>query len=132
MLNMYFVFGVPIFLLFLYATIAYVRKRTTIHYLGFILLIISGFMLVFNLQTWQQALLEMDKMTPHALSKVLGYPVYLIWLPIFISGCLVLLNIYRGVRRIVQLRKSSKRQKSVEPDFCLLLCYFIVDKTTFT
>ncbi len=53
MLNMYFVFGVPIFLLFLYATIAYVRKRTTIHYLGFILLIISGFMLVFNLQTWQ-------------------------------------------------------------------------------
>lgn len=35
MLNMYFVFGVPIFLLFLYATIAYVRKRTTIHYLGF-------------------------------------------------------------------------------------------------
>ena len=94
MLNMYFVFGVPIFLLFLYATIAYVRKRTTIHYLGFILLIISGFMLVFNLQTWQQALLEMDKMTPHALSKVLGYPVYLIWLPIFISGYLVLLNIY--------------------------------------
>ncbi|XIO45605.1 hypothetical protein N8D15_06515 [Enterococcus faecium] len=107
MLNMYFVFGVPFFLLFLYATIAYVRKRTTIHYLGFILLIISGFMLVFNLQTWQQALLEMDKMTPHALSKVLGYPVYLIWLPIFISGCLVLLNIYRGVRRIVQLRKSK-------------------------
>lgn len=115
MLNMYFVFGVPIFLLFLYATIAYVRKRTTIHYLGFILLIISGFMLVFNLQTWQQALLEMDKISPQALSKVLGYPVYLIWLPIFISGCLVLLNIYRGVRRIVQL-----------------LCYFIVDKTTFT
>ena len=35
MLNMYFVFGVPIFLLFLYATIAYVRKRTTIHYFGF-------------------------------------------------------------------------------------------------
>ncbi|MBK4748932.1 hypothetical protein CU036_0703 [Enterococcus faecium] len=64
-------------------------------------------MLVFNLQTWQQALLEMDKMTPHALSKVLGYPVYLIWLPIFISGYLVLLNIYRGVRRIVQLRKSK-------------------------
>lgn len=107
MLNMYFVFGVPIFLLFLYATIAYVRKRTTIHYLGFILLIISGFMLVFNLQTWQQALFEMDKMTPHALSKMIGYPVYLIWLPIFISGCLVLLNIYRGVRRIVQLRKSK-------------------------
>ncbi|MBK4822140.1 hypothetical protein CU028_0789 [Enterococcus faecium] len=49
----------------------------------------------------------MDKMTPHALSKVLGYPVYLIWLPIFISGYLVLLNIYRGVRRIVQLRKSK-------------------------
>ena len=107
MLNMYFVFGVPIFLLFLYATIAYVRKRTTIHYLGFILLIISGFMLVFNLQTWQQALLEMDKMTPHALSKMIGYPVYLIWLPIFISGCLVLLNIYRGVRRIFLLRKTK-------------------------
>ena len=112
---MYFVFGVPIFTTFLYATIAYVRKRTTIHYLGFILLIISGFMLVFNLQTWQQALLEMDKMTPHALSKVLGYPVYLIWLPIFISGCLVLLNIYRGVRRIVQLRKSVKDRNRLSP-----------------
>ena len=87
MLNMYFVFGVPIFLLFLYATIAYVRKRTTIHYLGFILLIISGFMLVFNLQTWQQALLEMDKMTPHALSKMIGYPVYLICFIKYLSRC---------------------------------------------
>ena len=50
---------------------------------------------------------EMDKMTPHALSKMIGYPVYLIWLPIFISGCLVLLNIYRGVRRIFLLRKAK-------------------------
>ena len=65
-------------------------------------------MLVFNLQTWQQALFEMDKMTPHALSKMIGYPVYLIWLPIFISGCLVLLNIYRSVRRIFSYAKQNK------------------------
>ena len=38
---------------------------------------------------------------------MIGYPVYLIWLPIFISGCLVLLNIYRGVRRIFLLRKTK-------------------------
>lgn len=53
MLNIYFVFGVPAFLLILYLIFAYIRKKTTIRYLGFILLIIASFMLVFNLQTWQ-------------------------------------------------------------------------------
>lgn len=61
MLNIYFVFGVPAFLLILYLIFAYIRKKTTIRYLGFILLIIASFMLVFNLQTWQQALLEMEQ-----------------------------------------------------------------------
>ena len=77
MLNIYFVFGVPMFLLILYFVFAYIRKKTTIHYLGFILLIISGFMLVFNLQTWQQALQELDQFSVKALSERVGYPIYL-------------------------------------------------------
>ncbi|WP_165006642.1 MULTISPECIES: hypothetical protein [unclassified Enterococcus] len=107
MLNIYFVFGVPLFLIILYLVFAYVRKHSNIHYLGFILLIISGFMLVFTLQTWQQALAEMDTYTSQAVSRQIGYPVFLIWLPISISGCLVLLNLYRGWRRLQTFRKKN-------------------------
>ncbi len=106
MLNIYFVFGVPIFLLVLYFIFAYIRKTTTIHYLGFILLIISGFMLVFNLQTWQQALLELEQTSANTLSEQVGYPIYLIWLPIVISSFLILLNLIRAYRRLKQLRNK--------------------------
>ncbi|EOH89850.1 hypothetical protein ACTNBL_02690 [Enterococcus villorum] len=107
MLNAYFVFGVPIFLLVLYFIFAYIRKKNTIHYLGFILLIISGFMLAFNLQTWQQALLEMDQHSTQHLSDKVGYPIYLIWVPILIASGLVLLNLFRAWRRLQQLRKEK-------------------------
>ena len=107
MLNIYFVFGVPAFLLILYLNFAYIRKKTTIRYLGFILLIIASFMLVFNLQTWQQALLEMEQASSRSLSDQLGYPVYLIWIPITVAGFLVLLNLFRAWRRLKQLRKKT-------------------------
>jgi hypothetical protein len=106
LLNIYFVFGVPIFLLILYLFFAYLRKKKNIHYLGFILLIIAGFMLVFNLQTWQQAVTEMDHLTAQEVSQQVGYPIYLIWVPILIAACLVLLNLYRGVRRVLAMRKK--------------------------
>ncbi|MBO0462570.1 MULTISPECIES: hypothetical protein [Enterococcus] len=108
MLNIYFVFGVPAFLLILYLLFALIRKRTSIHYLGFILLIIAGFMLVFNLQTWQQALTELAHTSSTELSAELGYSVYLIWVPITIAGCLVLLNVIRAWLRIQQLRKKER------------------------
>lgn len=108
MLNIYFVFGVPIFLLVLYLFFAYIRKKTTLRYFGFILLIISGFILVFNLQTWQQALLEMEHLSTQRLSDKVGYPIYLIWLPIIIAGCLVLLNLFRAWRRLKQLKQEKE------------------------
>ncbi|MGM9903973.1 hypothetical protein A5844_000153 [Enterococcus sp. 10A9_DIV0425] len=107
MLNVYFVFGVPACLLFIYFIFAYIRKRSTIHYLGIILFIISSFMLMFNLQTWQQATTELAYLSSDQLSDRIGYPVYLIWLPIAIATCLVLLNLFRAWRRIRQLRENK-------------------------
>ena len=96
MLNIYFVFGVPAFLLILYLIFAYIRKKTTIRYLGFILLIIASFMLV-----------DMEQASSRSLSDQLGYPVYLIWIPITVAGFLVLLNLFRAWRRLKQLRKKT-------------------------
>ncbi|MBO0482353.1 hypothetical protein [Candidatus Enterococcus courvalinii] len=107
MLNFYFVFGVPIFLFALYLGFAYLRKKTKIHYLGFILLIISGFMFVFNLQTWQQAATEMQNISSQTLSAQIGYPVYLIWVPIIVAGCLFLLNLFRGYRRLTSFKRKN-------------------------
>ena len=107
MLNIYFVFGVPMFLLILYFVFAYIRKKTTIHYLGFILLIISGFMLVFNLQTWQQALQELDQFSVKALSERVGYPIYLIWVPIIIAIFLIILNLLRAFHRFNYLKNKT-------------------------
>ena len=42
MLQPYFAFGVPLFLLVLYLLFALIHRQTTIHYLRFILLLISS------------------------------------------------------------------------------------------
>ncbi len=47
MLQPYFAFGVPLFLLVLYLLFALIHRQTTIHYLRFILLLISTFLMVF-------------------------------------------------------------------------------------
>lgn len=107
MLNFYFVFGVPLFLFGLYLGFAYLRKKTKIHYLGFILLIVSGFMMVFNLQTWQQAATEMQNISSQTLSTQIGYPVYLIWVPIILAGCLFFLNLIRGYQRLKSFNKND-------------------------
>lgn len=48
MLQPYFAFGVPLFLLVLYLLFALIHRQTTIHYLRFILLLISTFLMVFS------------------------------------------------------------------------------------
>ena len=58
MLNPYFAFGVPAFLLVLYAAFALFRRSSDIPYLGFVLFIIAGFLTGFSLQVIQQAINE--------------------------------------------------------------------------
>lgn len=94
MLNPYFAFGVPAFLLLLYIIFEFVRFRATTHYLGFILLLISGFSTAFSSQVYQQY-----KLQPESLP----YPVWLLWLPIIIGGLLVLINLIRGGRRLMEM-----------------------------
>ncbi|WP_239644630.1 hypothetical protein [Enterococcus crotali] len=53
MLNPYFAFGVPIFLLFLYVVFAIIRKKSKLHYIGFVLLLIATFMMAFSFQVLQ-------------------------------------------------------------------------------
>ena len=66
------------FLLALYFIFAYISKKMTIHYLGVILLIIAGFMMLFNLQTWQQASLKWIKPLQKLFSEKIGYPSLLL------------------------------------------------------
>ena len=61
MLNPYFAFGVPAFLLVLYAAFALFRRSSDIPYLGFVLFIIAGFLTGFSLQVIQQAINEVEK-----------------------------------------------------------------------
>ncbi len=55
MLQPYFAFGVPLFLLVLYLLFALIHRQTTIHYLRFILLLISTFLMVFSFQVLQES-----------------------------------------------------------------------------
>ena len=61
MLNPYFAFGVPAFLLVLYAAFALFRRSSDIPYLGFVLFIIAGFLTGFSLQVIQQAINEVSE-----------------------------------------------------------------------
>lgn len=64
-------------------------------------------MMVFNLQTWQQAATELQNISSQTLSAQIGYPVYLIWLPIIVAGCLFFLNLIRGYRRLTSFKKKN-------------------------
>lgn len=102
MLNGWFILFVTLFVLIIYAIFAILRKKTTINYLGFILLIIATFLLVFSLQIGQQVLTELQIMNADELSSLVGYPIYLLFLPIIISALLLFINLYRAFRRIRQ------------------------------
>lgn len=49
----------------------------------------------------------MEQASSQSLSDQLGYPIYLIWIPITVAGFLVLLNLFRAWRRLKQLRKKT-------------------------
>lgn len=100
MLNSFFAFGVPIFLFILYFGFALFRKKSDIPYLGFALFIIAGFLIAFSLQVIQQALTEMQTATQAQIEALYGYPLYLLVIPLATGILLLLLNSYRGYRRI--------------------------------
>jgi len=108
MLNSFFAFGVPIFLFILYCGFALFRKKVDIPYLGFALFIIAGFLIAFSLQVIQQALTEMSLSTQSEVEVTYGYPLYLLAIPLALGVLLLILNTYRGYRRIMKSYGSKK------------------------
>ncbi|WP_321383626.1 hypothetical protein [uncultured Enterococcus sp.] len=104
MLNGYFAFGVPFFLILLYLIVEWIRKKSHIqYYLGFILLLIASFLTVFSFQVLQ----EFWSADTH-LELQLGYSPDILWLPLIIGLLLVVLNCWRGIRRIYQFQQERK------------------------
>ena len=106
MLNEYFALGVPIALIILYALILFLRKKSKIHYLGFVLFIIAGFMVAFSYQVLQYALKEQSQLTKTGATLELNYPFWLLYLPLIIGIILVIINIFRAYKRIKPQSKS--------------------------
>lgn len=106
MLNPYFAFGVPIFLLFLYVVFAIIRKRSKLHYIGFVLLLISSFMMAFSFQVLQGLWTLEDSHATEQL-ETLGYATEILWLPLILGAILALLNLWRGVKRVKSFREES-------------------------
>ena len=104
MLNGYFAFGVPLFLIVLYILFEGIRKKSQVqYYIGFILLLIASFLTVFSFQVLQEfwsadARLELQ----------LGYSPDILWMPMIIGLLLVFLNCWRGIRRIYQFQQERK------------------------
>ncbi|ALS37744.1 glucan phosphoethanolaminetransferase (alkaline phosphatase superfamily) [Enterococcus rotai] len=106
MLNPYFAFGVPIFLLFLYVVFAIIRKKSKLHYIGFVLLLISSFMMAFSFQVLQGLWTLEDSHATEQL-ETLGYATEILWLPLILGAILALLNLWRGVKRVKSFREES-------------------------
>lgn len=100
MLNGYFALGVPIGLMVLYGVILFLRKKSKIPYLGFVLFIIAGFMVAFSYQVLQYAFKEQDNLLETSESLVLSYPFWLLYIPLGVGVILVIINIFRAYKRI--------------------------------
>ncbi|MGM0124230.1 hypothetical protein IGI37_001604 [Enterococcus sp. AZ194] len=107
MLNPYFSFGVPLFLFILYIVFSILRKKSTVNFLGFILLIIAVFLTVFSLQVWQQAASDLTRESSQQLSQKVGYPIYLLWVPIIIGCLLVFSNFIRAVNKLRKIQHKN-------------------------
>lgn len=108
MLNEFFAFGVPIFLIILYLGFSVFRKKSTVPYLGIVLFIISGFLSVFSFQVLQQAFTEIQTTSEKIVEQTYGYPFFLLYIPLAIGLLLVILNIYRGYKEVRKNRKHTK------------------------
>ncbi|MGX7263986.1 hypothetical protein ACWOEF_08315 [Enterococcus crotali] len=107
MLNPYFAFGVPIFLLFLYVVFAIIRKKSKLHYIGFVLLLIATFMMAFSFQVLQGLWTLEDTQASEQLAK-LNYSPELLWIPLVLGGILAVVNLWRGVKRVKSFRENQK------------------------
>jgi uncharacterized membrane protein YedE/YeeE len=108
MLTSFFAFGVPLFLLILYIGFSIFRKKSQIPYLGFVLFTIAGFLTAFSLQVIQQAITEMTNTNQSVLEDTYGYPLYLLVIPLAIGILLIILNAYRGYKRLKVIRLQTK------------------------
>lgn len=108
MLNPYFAFGVPLFLIALYIMFAIIRKKTTIHYVGFVLLLISSFMTVFSFQVLQELWSVENNSSLASQSKEFEYNLNFLWIPLFLGILLVTINLIRGIKRVLSFQKNSK------------------------
>lgn len=105
-LNPYFAYGVPCALLVLYAGFALFRKRSEIHYIGFVLFIISGFMAAFCFQVLQYAFHEAANQGWTSVITELGFPIWTLYIGFGIGILLVVLNLVRAWRRIRSIRQQ--------------------------
>lgn len=106
MLNPLFAFGVPVFLVFLYIIFAIIRKKSKLHYIGFVLLLIATFMMAFSFQVLQGLWTLTDNPSTDQLNQ-LSYSPELLWIPFGLGGVLALVNLWRGVKRVQSFRKES-------------------------
>lgn len=106
MLNPYFAFGVPVFLLFLYIIFAIIRKKSKLHYIGFVLLLIATFMMAFSFQVLQGLWTLEDNQSTEQLNQ-LGYSAVWLWLPLLLGGVLAIVNLWRGVKRVKSFRENT-------------------------
>lgn len=124
MLQPYFAFGVPLFLLVLYLLFALIHRQTTIHYLRFILLLISTFLMVFSFQVLQ----ESWTINPETLKDAAYSPQWL-WIPLGIGLILTLYNAWHGLRTMIKY-KTDKHSKSLD-DGCVLDSYCLIIQMKF-
>ncbi|HLQ39940.1 MAG TPA: hypothetical protein VK118_03165 [Tetragenococcus sp.] len=108
MLNIFFAFGVPIFLLIIYLIIELIRKNSDVHYLGLVLFIIAGFLSAFSLQVIQQALTELNSESIKTLTAHYGYSPYWLAVPLLTGVILIIINLFRAYHRL----KKSKHNRT--------------------
>lgn len=108
MLNPYFAFGVPAFLLVLYAAFALFRRSSDIPYLGFVLFIIAGFLTGFSLQVIQQAINEVEKTSLEHVQEPHLYSPYLLAIPLIVGILLLIVNLIRGYLKVKNVRLRTK------------------------
>lgn len=106
MLNGYFAFGVPLFLIILYLIFEWIRKKSQVqYYIGFVLLLIASFMTIFSFQVLQEFWSADAR-----LDLQLNYSPDILWIPLIAGILLVILNCWRGIRRIYQFQQERKQQ----------------------